>query len=247
VWFRPMTDTQMTNLETLEPQAAAPYLDVMIAGDLVLVKNQNPEMLKRSIKYRELFELFANMEKPERMVNYSMVTALMLTSIARRTADAEIRTKLFDQKNDLLVAMLNNHDLRRFFGLKYLKSKNFKVTDYCAKCSEANTIGEVPKFRWKFCRDCKVDRTYYNVVSVHHRFKDGFFTVYLGQQALPLLRGVKLKTTDPLEKYSEEGRYKRYLYEPRTFSAFLPQAAQKLHKMLIEKLGPQSEPRGSTH
>ncbi len=232
-----MTETPLeAELKENAAPAQAPFLDIMVAGDLVLVKNKDKNLQKRSLKYQELFELFANMEKAERLVNYTLTESLMLTGLARRTVNAEERKEIFDKKNQLLINLLNQPDLRRLCGLKYLKSKNFKVSKYCEVCEKSNLEQDIPKFRWKFCKDCVVDRNYYNVVSIHHRFPDGFFTTYLGQQALSQVKGVRFKTIDQLEKFEEEGRYKRYLYEPKIFSVFTGEAVQKLFKMLNDKV-----------
>lgn len=222
--------------EAVQVPAQPPFLNIMVAGDLVLVKNQDPVMQKRSLKYQELFELYANMGKAERLVTYTMTSALMLTGLARRTADADTRKAIFDKKNLLLVNLLEQHELRRLCGMKYLKSRNFKVTKYCENCEKANLEAALPRFKWKFCKQCSVDRSYYNVVSVHHRFPDGFLTVYLGQQALGMVKGLKIKAVDQLEKFEEEGRFKRYLYEPKSFSVFKEEGIEKLFNMLKTKV-----------
>ena len=77
----------------------------------------------------------------------------------------------------LFLNLANNRNSRRKLAFRYLVSKNFRVAKFCARCEAENIKTETPKHQWKFCKDCEVDRKFYNVLSMHHKFESGSATL----------------------------------------------------------------------
>lgn len=195
-------------------------LKLQFAGELVLVRNPQRDLSGLFRRYEALFEAFANMDRSERLINYKFINALMLTSHAKKSATVEEKKKLFDMKNKLYVQLANDREVRRKLAFKYLVSKNFRVTDFCAECVKRNTEADIKRHNWKFCKACKIDRNFYNVLSMHHKFKDGSATLFLSNDLLPEVKGLQIKKKGKLEEVKEEALFQRYHYNVRNLDAF---------------------------
>ena len=208
-------------------------LKLQFAGELVLVRNTHRELAGLFRRYEALFEAFANMERPERIINYRFLNALMLTSHAKKTEDIAERKRLFDMKNQLFLSMANDRELRRKLAFKYLVSKHLRVAEFCAECTERNTVEGIKRHQWKFCKNCKVDRNFYNVVSMHHKFTDGSATLFLSNDLMPELKGLQITKKGKLEEVTEEALFQRYHYNVRNLDAFEIKSVLDWNKRLL--------------
>jgi len=208
-------------------------LRLQFAGELVLVKNPARELSGLFRRYEALFEAFANMERPERIINYRFLTALMLTSHAKKSTTVEEKKKLFDLKNALYLSLANDRETRKKLAFKYLVSKNFRVTEFCGDCVKRNTEANLKRHNWKFCKSCKIDRNFYNVLSMHHKFKDGSATLFLSNDLIEQVKGLQIKKKGKLEETTEEALFQRYHYNVRNLDAFDLASVLDWHKRLV--------------
>lgn len=187
-------------------------------GDLLKFSKKNPTVFLPLRKFEVIAETLVGWEREERILLYKFLCGLVITAHARRTNDTQTRKKLFDVKNRLYLSIANNLALRRVLNFRFCVSKRFKVLSYCENCSAANaTSGSKPR-DWKFCSQCKVDRSYYNVISLYHRHAQGGASLFLGKELLPqLVRMKPIKHVD-LEEVKEQFTFGRYRLGPRNLN-----------------------------
>ncbi len=195
-------------------------LKLQFAGELVLVKNPDRDLSGLFRRYEALLEAFANQERVERIINYRFVAALALTSHAKKAESVEEKKKLFDLKNALYMKLANTPETRRKLAFKYCVSKNFRVTEFCPDCTRRNEESGLKRHNWKFCKICKVDRNFYNVLSMHHKFNDGSATLFLSNDLIEQVKGLQIKKKGKLEDTKEEALFQRYHYNVRNLDAF---------------------------
>lgn len=208
-------------------------LKLQFAGELVLVRNPDRDLSGLFRRYEALLEAFANMEKIERLINYKFLAGLVLTSHAKKAATIEDKKQLFDMKNALYLKMANTPDTRRKLAFKYCVSKNFRVTEFCAECTKRNEEQEIKRHNWKFCKNCKVDRNFYNVLSMHHKFNSGSATLFLSNDLIEQVKGLQIKKKGKLEETKEEALFQRYHYNVRNLDAFDLKSVMDWHKRLM--------------
>jgi hypothetical protein len=195
-------------------------LKLQFAGGLVLVRKPLDEFSGLFRRYQEAFEAFANMDPVERLINYRFINALMLTSHAKKATKIEEKKRLFDLKNQLFLTLANDRETRKKLAFMYLVSKNFRVTEFCPACMERNTAEGLSRHHWKFCEQCKIDRNFFNVLSMHHKFDQGAATLFLSHEHIPQVKGLQIKKKGKLDDIAEEAIYKRYHYNVRNLDAF---------------------------
>lgn len=195
-------------------------LKLQFAGELVLARCPDRALAGLFRRYEALFEAFANMDRHERLINYMFINALMLTSHAKKATQVEEKKKIFDLKNSVFLKLANDREIRKKLAFKYLTSKNFRVLAFCAACEKRNTEAGIDKHSWKFCRNCKIDRNFYNVLSMHHKFKDGSSTLFLSNDLVDQVKGLQIKKRGKLDEVKEEALFQRYHYNVRNLDAF---------------------------
>ena len=208
---------------------------LQIAGDMALVRCPDRSLVGLFRRYEALFEAYANMNREERLLNYKMICALILTSHAKKTTDVPIRKTMFDLKNDLYLDIANDRDSRRKVAFRYLVSRNFRVIKFCDSCTKKNTEAELKRHQWKFCERCEVDRSFYNVLSMHHKFAEGSATLFLSHDLVDKIRGFKVKHKGKLEGIKEEANYQRYIYNVRNLDAINLDDTLKWYAKLLGK------------
>lgn len=206
-------------------------ISLQFAGEMILPKQADKDLSGLFRRFQLLFETYANMPRDQRLLNYQMINALMLTSYAKKAEAPEIKKRLFDLKNELIIKLANDRTYRRMLGFKYLASKNFRVLKFCDACIKKNTEAEINSHQWKYCKDCDVDRSFYNVLSVFHRFDNGSCTVFLSNDLVPRVEKLKLKNKGKLTDHAEEAKYDKYHYNVRNLDAFNLESVQKMHDM----------------
>ena len=135
-------------------------IELQFAGELVMPKLPDKRFAGLFRRYAALFEHFANMERDERVLNYRMIAALMLTSYAKKTGDNQHKKELFDLKNELFLSLANDRKYRKKLAFKYLDSRNFRVHQFCDECQKKHDASGLPRHQWKFCSKCTVDRSF---------------------------------------------------------------------------------------
>lgn len=211
-------------------------IHLQFAGELILPKNPDPSLAGVFRRFQMLFETFANMPLEERLLNYAMINALMMTSHAKKSNEPVRKKELFDLKNSLYLAMANNRTLRRKLAFKYLTSKNFRVVKFCDNCTRKNTEAKREAFQWKFCSKCEVDRSFFNVLSMHHRFTGGYLTLFLSNDLIGKIEGLNLKNRGKLADHDEEARVDRYQYNVRNLDAIHETSVMAMYEKVMQKL-----------
>lgn len=222
--------------ESTEPPKRMPpeSVSLQFAGELIMPKCENKDLTGLFRRYQLLFEHFANMEKLERVLNYRILCALLLTSHAKKSTDPEQKKKLFDMKNELYINIANDMTLRRKVAFRYLVSKNFCVVEYCADCTKKQTEENVPKHSWKYCKRCKIDRSFYNVLSMYHKFTKGFSCIFLSNDQMPSINSLKVKQKGKIDGAKEEARFDKYQYNVRNLDAISLDSALNMYKKVME-------------
>ena len=223
------TSGKSTTAKRLPPGS----LKLQFAGELVLVRNTLKDLAGLFRRYEALFEAFANMDRSERIINYRFLNGLMLTSYAKKTSSIEERKYLFDLKNKLYLSLANDRELRRKLAFKYLVSKQFRVVEFCPTCTQKNTEGGVKRHLWKFCKQCVIDRNFFNVMSMHHKFDQGSATLFLSNDLILELKGLQVTKKGKLEEVKEEALFQRYHYNVQNLDAIDLKSVLEWNKKLL--------------
>ena len=174
------------------------------------------------------------MDRVERLMNYKFLNALMLTSHAKKITDPEKKKKLFDLKNDLYFDLANGKESRRKVIFRYLISKNFRVVKFCDACTTRNTEAKLERHKWKFCNKCEVDRSFYNVLSMQHKFDSGHATLFLSNDLIHRVPGLRPPPKGNLGDTKEEALFQRYHYNVKNLDAFSLETVMKMHARLLK-------------
>lgn len=227
-----------------KPVPASIKLDLF--GDLLKFSKKSPAVVSFR-KFDQLAVFLAQKPREERILIYKMFCGLSLTAHARRTPETAERKKIFDLKNKLFISIANDPNVRKMINLRIGVSKRFKVISYCADCTEKNTNEKIPAREWKFCPKCKIDRNYYNIISMQHKFSEGSAALFLGQEHLESLHFHKLIKKVPLAQIVEEMSFAKYKFSPKTLISIelesLRQSALKLLELSVKISGPTPQPR----
>jgi hypothetical protein len=229
----PSTPSESAAVAAKKPKKmASGSVALQFAGDLVLVKNLSKTPTGLFKRYTELFESLANMDKDQRTLLYRFMTALALTSHARKAQSAEEKKRLFNLKNDLFVNMANERSLRRIFEFKYLLSKNFRVIKYCDECTQKNAQDNLDKRQWKYCKNCQVDHDFYNLLSMETRFGNGIARLFISNDQIHRLKGFRIQRKLKVHNLEEEALFGKYHYNARNLDAIDLPSIEKLYKKL---------------
>jgi hypothetical protein len=226
-------DGPATSEQKKPKRLASGSLKLQFAGDLILVKNAQKSLSGLFKRYAALFETVANMPKEQRGLVYKIMTGLMLTSHAKKTADTEARRGLFEMKNNLFLAIGNDRSLRRQVEFKYLVSKNFRVINYCETCQKTNGELGLERHKWKYCKQCEVDHNFYNLLSMEIRFPHGFARMFISNDQIPKLEHFKLPRRIPANLLKEEAMIDKFHYNTRNLDAIDLNSVVALHHKLL--------------
>lgn len=229
----------------LKPVPASIKIDVF--GDLIKFSKKSPNAT--SFRKFDQFAVFLSKKsKDERLLIYKIFCGLSLTAHARRTPEVADRKKIFDLKNKLFISIANDANVRKIINLRIGVSKRFKVVEYCGECQDSNTKQNLPQREWKFCQKCKIDRNYYNIISLFHRFEEGSASLFLGQEHINQIQSYKLIKKVPLTQMEEEISFSKYKFSPKTLISIeiesLKTCAQKLLDLTPKPSGPTPVARG---
>jgi len=209
-------------------------IQLQFAGELILVKSPDRKLAGLFRRYEALFETFANMERAERILNYKFINALMLTSHAKKSTEQVTKKKLFDLKNELFLDIANNIETRRKVAFKYMTSRNFRVIQFCEHCTNKNTEAKLERHLWKFCPKCQVDRNFYNLLSMQHKFPEGSATLFLSNDLVPKVANLTAVHKGRLGDAKEEAVFQRYQYNTKNLDAFALDSVMKMHAKLLK-------------
>ncbi|NRA64715.1 MAG: hypothetical protein HRU19_09545 [Pseudobacteriovorax sp.] len=207
---------------------------IQMAGDLMFARSPDRELAQLFRRYEAILEFFANLDREERVLNYKFFTALILTSHAKKTQDIETRKAIFDLKNELYFDIANSRETRRKVGFKYLVSKNFRVIEFCGDCVKENTAENRPRHKWKFCAKCNVDRKFYNVLQMSHHFDNGTISLFLSNDLVHKIPGLKLNSKHKIDGHKEEGKYDKFHYNVRNLDVFDLETVKAVQKKLLD-------------
>lgn len=214
---------------------AANSILLKVAGELIMARCPDKSLSVPFKRYQLLLESFANTSKEERIINYKMLCALVLTSHAKKLKEKDKKRELFEIKNQLFYDLANDPVARRKVGLKYLGSSTFRVVKYCDSCQESNAKAELPKHKWKFCNSCEIDRNFYNVLCMHRKFDGGHASIFLSNDRVGEIKGFKAQIKGKRESFEEEARFDKYRYTVKNLDAFALDSILKLSQKLLAK------------
>lgn len=234
-----MLDTQPDAKVAVAPapkRVPADTMNLQFAGDLVLVKKPDPIYSGFYRRYEAIFESCANVDRTHRLLRYKLLTALILTSYAKKETNKDKKREYFDKKNQLFIDIANNPNYRGLVGFKYLQSKNFRVLEYCEKCKTENAANGLERHKFKHCENCTIDKDFFNVLSMFHRFDEGSFCIFISNE---LIHKIKLnnprKKVGKLDDFKEMGKFEKFTYNVKNLDAIKIAATMKLFDKIIGK------------
>jgi len=192
----------------------AESIKLELFGDLVKFSKKNAREILPLKKYDTLAMGLLNFPHDHRLLIYKFLCGLALSAHARRTNNQAQRRMLFDIKNSLFLAIANNLDNRRMLNFRFCVSKRFKVMEYCPECSKKNEDDKLGQKEKVFCQNCKIDRTFFNVLSMFHKFEQGGASLYLGKELMPQIIALKLLKHVDIEHLPEQISYSKLKFTP---------------------------------
>lgn len=210
-------------------------VDLIFTSDILIPKCKDHQASHFFRRYEFLLEKIASYSKEDRFIKYKFIVGLILTSYAKKTLDKDLKKQLFDLKNEIYLSIINDLKSRRKISIKYLSSKNFIVKAYCPECQKENEKNaDVPSHKKKFCKNCQIDRNYYDVVSIYHKFADkSGFNLFLSKDRMSEIKHWKPKDKTPLTE-PEGGSLGKYKYNISNMSAFNLDSTIAFAKKLLE-------------
>lgn len=210
-----------------------------LLGDLLRLAKVNSRENLPIRKYEDLAEALVEKPKDDRFLLYKFMCGLALTAHARRTPQEEPRKVLFDIKNEIFLSIVNNFANRKVLNFRLCVSPRFKVVKYCTACENANREAGLEHRDWKFCKKCEVDRSYFNVLSVFHRFPEGSAALFLGQDMLDKVFPIRELKKAPIGKFKEEVVYKNFHFSPKNLHVARLDSVIEVSEKLL-KIAPQT-------
>ncbi|MCB9228090.1 MAG: hypothetical protein H6618_00615 [Deltaproteobacteria bacterium] len=194
-------------------------IHLRIAGDLILTRFSSESREKEFLRFGSAFESYANMSKTERILNYKIMNALMLTSYARRADTKEKKRALFAMKNKLFLSIATNPAYRKHLSFRYLLADKIRVVSYCDSCLQENEAKQEPRHKWKYCESCETDPEFFNIISMIHKGPGYRSCIYLSHDHLKQLPFSKPRWTGSLSDSKEHLIFGKYRYSTNNLTA----------------------------
>jgi hypothetical protein len=166
-------------------------------------------------KFDSLATSWVELPKFDRLLLYRFLCGVVLTAHAKRIKDHSQRNSLYALKNKLYLSIANDFASRKVLNFRLLVSPRFKVVEYCADCTSQNKEQKLPKLSWKFCDKCTVDRDYFNVLSMFHKFKLGGASLFLGNELIGQVKGLRVLKRAKFAQLDEEITFQKYVFNSR--------------------------------
>jgi len=221
------------NAPTLPKRMPKDSIRLKFAGEIVLLETQRSDLGSLFHRYQLIFEYFANMPLSQRIINYKIMNGLILTSHAKKTTDLAERKNVFDLKNKIFLSLANDRKARKMLLFKHLTSKHFRVVEFCTECSATNSTSDKPRHTWKFCKKCQVDKSFYNVLSMHHRSDKGHGNIFISNDLIPEVAGLKVRHKGKTTDHSEEMIFDKYHYTIKNLDAISLESAVQMNEKLL--------------
>ena len=228
-------DDRLIEMSDLKPikKIPADSLPLMFAGDIVMSKCPNKEWGGLFKRYGFILEHLANEDKTTRSIKYKIITALALGSHARHIEDTAEKKRMYDLKNDLFFSLANNKELESEFKIKYLVTNRFLVTKFCDQCEKNNSGKIAERWKWKHCKNCEVDRNFFNIYALNYRAKGFAACLFASNDQKDRFEKANFKK-DKLDKYAEEILIGNYTYNSKNLNAFELKGLLELNSKLAE-------------
>lgn len=212
---------------------------------------KSPDVLAPFRKYDAFALSMAEQSRDERLMMYGFLMGLALTAHARRIKDASKRRFVFETKNRLFLATANNFGLRKVLNFRLCQSKRFKVVKYCENCTRKNKEENLAPREWKFCPRCEVDRNFYNVLSMFHKHSEGGASLFLGNELISSIRGLRVLKRANYGQLSEEITFRKYTFSPKNLVALelasVMAASQKIAELLEKARDQEMEKQAQSY
>lgn len=128
----------------------------------------------------------------------------------------------------------NDLSLRKMLNFRFCVNKRFKILEYCESCAAKNEEENRGTKEKSFCTRCKIDRTFYNVLSMFHKFERGGASLYLGKELIAQVNALKLVKHVDIEKLPEQLSFDKLRFTPHNLiSLNLASVIDVSNKLLI--------------
>jgi hypothetical protein len=229
---KPLDSNASASKRKLKPEAILTHT----FGDLMKFSKRAPDVQAPFRKYDAFAVAMAEQPREERLMMYGFLMGLSLTAHARRITDPARRRSVFDSKNRIFLALANNFSLRKVLNFRLCQSKRFKVIKYCDDCVKGNTEAGTPPRQWKFCHKCEVDRNYYNVLSMFHKHEKGGASLFLGNDLMAQVRGLKFLKRAKHGLFGEEVTFTKYTFSPKNLVALELKSVEAASARIVDLL-----------
>jgi hypothetical protein len=226
-----MKETAEEKKKTVKVQAESIKLELF--GDLVKFSKKNAREILPLKKYDTLAMGLLSYPSEHRQLIYKFLCGLALSAHARRTNDQALRREIFEIKNKLFLAIANDLDNRRMLNFRFCVSKRFKVIEYCPECAKTNTEENRGVKEKVFCQNCNLDRTYYNVLSMFHKFEKGGASLYLGKELMTQVVALKLLKHVDIEHLPEQLSFEKLRFTPHNLISLDLKSVMEVSKKLL--------------
>lgn len=229
----------MTTKSEKPKKVPAGSIKFELFGDLLKISRANSTQPLPIKKYEDFCISITEKSKEDRILLYKFLCGLALTAHARRTTQEAPRKVIYDVKNELFLSIVNSFANRKMLNFRMCVSPRFKVIEYCPACIAKNTEEALDKRDWKFCKKCKIDRSYYNVLSAFHRFPEGGAALFLSQDLLDKVFPIKELKKVPMGKFKEELVFGAFHFSPRNLQSVRLDSLLTVCEKLL-KISPQT-------
>ena len=214
----------------LQPES----IRVDLFGDLLKFTRKSLDIQAPFRKYDAYAMALAEEPREERLLVYHFFCGVALTSHARRIKDHAVRKEVFELKNALYLAVANTFQYRRMLNFRLCMNRRFKVIKYCDECTARNTEQKLDPRAWKFCQSCTVDRNYFNVLSMFHKYNEGGASLFLGNDMLHEVKALKEIRRVKFGALNEEITFRKFIFSARNLVAMDLKSLLAVGKKLLD-------------
>jgi len=73
---------------------------------------------------------------------------------------------------------------------------------------------------------------------MHHRFDNGSTTLFLSNDLIGQVQGLKIRSKGSLKDFAEEAKFDKYHYNVKNLDAFALESVQEMHDRLMKTAPP---------
>jgi len=92
----------------------------------------------------------------------------------------------------------------------------------------------MPKGKWSYCHKCKVEKGFFDVLSIFHKYKKGSASMFLGQEYFNKVKWLKTNKTTPLKNLDEVLVFTNYKFDSSSLVSIDIESVVKVSEQLLK-------------